>query len=44
MTRSRMILALPFTLLGLLFIYLSALIGGEDMADLILSSMKKNLP
>jgi len=44
MTRARMILALPFTLLGLAFIYLSALIGGEKMADLILTSMKKHMP
>ena len=43
MTRLRMIFALPFCLLGLALIYLSGLIGGDRMADLILSAMKKNL-
>jgi len=42
-TRLRMVLALPFCLLGLALIFLSGLIGGERMADLILTSMKKHI-
>lgn len=39
----RTLLALPFFMLAIMFLILSALIGGEDFAGSIIKAFEKNL-